>query len=85
MESVDGDERESLTTGSEEGKGTVLDWLVDGKSMGGGGVGGFWSRGGWIGGSFVNVALPSQLLLSFFQMVFIAVCGLEYSSSRTGN
>ena len=74
MESVDGDERESLTTGSEEGKGTVLDWLVDGKSMGGG-VGGFWSRGG----------LPSQLLLSFFQMVFIAVCGLEYSSSRTGN
>ena len=35
MESVDGDERESLTTGSEEGKGTVLDWLVDGKSMGG--------------------------------------------------
>ena len=38
MESVDGDERESLTTGSEEGKGTVLDWLVDGKSMGGGGL-----------------------------------------------
>lgn len=48
MESVDGDERESLTTGSEEGKGTVLDWLVDGKSMGGGG--GVWRflEPGWV-------------------------------------
>lgn len=53
-----------------------------------GGVGGFWSRGGWIGGSFVNVALPSQLLLSFFQDENIVVKGLAINKvppwSNTG-